>query len=84
MRGRISSLFSMVHLGLRPFFALLAGGLASLVDARATIAVFVVFPLIGVYLARSSGQTIIEAEKPSEDGMIHDMALNTDEAVEPR
>jgi MFS family permease len=84
MRGRISSLFSMVHLGLRPFFALLAGGLAALVDARATIAVFVVFPLIGVYLARSSGQTIIEAEKPSEDGMIHDMALNTDEAVEPR
>ncbi len=63
MRGRISSLFSMVHLGLRPFFALLAGALAAVFDARPTIAVFVIFPLIGVYLGRNSGRSIIDADK---------------------
>lgn len=84
MRGRISSLFSMVHLGLRPFFALLAGGLASFVDARATIALFVVFPLIGAYLGRGSGQSIIDAERPGEREMIRDSEPNKDKAVEPR
>lgn len=91
MRGRISSLFSMVHLGLRPAFALLAGGLAAIVDARATIALFVLFPLIGVYLGRGSGQTIIDAEGPRQDAeemqtdeMIGDVALTTEKAAEPR
>jgi MFS family permease len=84
MRGRISSLFSMVHLGLRPFFALLAGALASVVDARATIALFVLFPLVGVYLGRRSGQTIIEAESPGEGEMTGQTTSTTDRAVEPR
>jgi MFS family permease len=87
MRGRVSSLFSMVHLGLRPAFALLAGGLASFLDARATLAIFVLFPLVGGYLGRSSGQTIIDAEA-AEDGtltvdeMIQD--VGTEKAGEPR
>lgn len=84
MRGRVSSLFSMVHLGLRPFFALLAGALASFLDARATIATFVLFPLIGGYLGRRSGQTITDAEDDKEEDMIHDAALHTDKAVGSR
>lgn len=91
MRGRISSMFSMVHLGLRPAFALLAGGLAAFLDARATIALFVLFPLVGAYLGRSSGRTIIDAERPTgdreqttTDETIGDVAVNSEKAVEPR
>jgi MFS family permease len=91
MRGRISSLFSMIHLGLRPAFALLAGGLAGFVDARATIAIFVLFPLIGVSLGRSSGRTILDAEQPAGDAgelktdeIMRDAAPDTEKAVEPR
>jgi MFS family permease len=94
MRGRISSLFSMVHLGLRPFFALLAGALASFMAARWTIALFVVFPLIGVYLGRRSGQTITDGEGdrseaqprtglPADPAAPADVVLNTDRAAGP-
>ena len=89
MRGRISSLFSMVHLGLRPLFALLAGGLASFLDARGTIALFVIFPLVGGYLGRSSGRTITRADTTSEAEAgpatpEAELPIETREVVEPR
>lgn len=41
-RSRVMSVFSMAHLGLRPLFALLAGALATLVNAPVALAVFAV------------------------------------------
>jgi MFS family permease len=39
-RSRVMSAFSMAHLGLRPLFALLAGALATLLDARWALGAF--------------------------------------------
>lgn len=41
-RSRVMSVFSMAHLGLRPLFALVAGGLATLLNAPAALTVFAV------------------------------------------
>lgn len=49
-RGRVMSMFSMVHLGLRPIFSLTAGALASLMDVRYALAAFVVLPLCAIVL----------------------------------
>lgn len=61
MRGRVMSMFSTIHLGLRPFFALIAGALASLAPVRLSTAVLTVFPLIGVLLATRTGRAIASA-----------------------
>jgi MFS family permease len=51
-RGRVMSLFSMAHLGIRPLFSLTAGALATVIDARAALALFAVFPIVAVVLVR--------------------------------
>jgi MFS family permease len=61
MRGRVMSMFSTIHLGLRPVFALLAGALASLVPVRASAALLAVFPLIGFLLAARTGRAVVTA-----------------------
>lgn len=61
MRGRVMSMFSTIHLGLRPLFALLAGGLASLLPVRASTALMAVFPLIGFFLAARTGRAVVHA-----------------------
>jgi MFS family permease len=48
--SRVMSTFSIAHLGLRPVFALVAGGLASLLDARAALVAFVVLALAAAVL----------------------------------
>jgi hypothetical protein len=44
------SMFSMVHLGLRPLFSLTAGALASVIDVRYALALFVAFPVLAIAL----------------------------------
>jgi MFS family permease len=61
MRGRVMSMFSTIHLGLRPLFALLAGGLASLLPVRASTAMIAVFPLLGFLLAARTGRAVVDA-----------------------
>jgi len=51
-RGRVMSLFSMAHLGIRPLFSLTAGALATVINARAALALFAVFPIVAVVLVR--------------------------------
>jgi MFS family permease len=51
-RGRVMSLFSMAHLGIRPLFSLTAGALATVMDARAALALFAAFPILAVVLVR--------------------------------
>ena len=58
MRGRVMSMFSMVHIGLRPLFSLTAGALASWWSARGTLAAFVVFPVVGVLIAARAGRAV--------------------------
>lgn len=50
-RGRVMSLFSMTHLGLRPLFSLTAGVLGTVVNVRLALGLFVVFPLLAIGLA---------------------------------
>ena len=51
-RSRVMSAFSMAHLGLRPLFALVAGGLATLLDATTALAVFAVVAVIAAVVVR--------------------------------
>jgi MFS family permease len=63
-RGRVMSMFSMVHLGLRPVFSLTAGALASLMSVRYALASFVVFPVLAVMLVARTGRTVNEEADP--------------------
>lgn len=47
-RGRVMSLFAMAHLGVRPFFALVAGASAMAIGAPVTLALFGGLALLGV------------------------------------
>ena len=49
-RGRVMAAFSMAHLGFRPVFSLLAGGLAAFVGARGAIATFAVFAVLALFV----------------------------------
>jgi hypothetical protein len=49
-RGRVMSLFSTVHLGLRPLFSLSAGALATVLDVRLALGLFAIFPVIALVL----------------------------------
>lgn len=53
-RSRVMSAFSMAHLGLRPLFALVAGGLATLVGLAWTLAAFATLALVSAEFARRS------------------------------
>jgi MFS family permease len=52
LRSRVMSTFSMAHLGVRPFFALLAGGLAAVTSAPFTLLVFAVIALFAAAFVR--------------------------------
>ncbi|HEY7176063.1 MAG TPA: MFS transporter, partial [Micromonosporaceae bacterium] len=62
-RGRVMSMFSIFHLGLRPIFSLTAGGLASLIDVRWVLAIFVVFPAVAMTVTSRSGRALSEAHR---------------------
>jgi MFS family permease len=75
-RGRVMSMFSMVHLGLRPAFSLAAGALASVIDARWALAAFVLFPLLAIGLAE-------RRDPPPEEAPARlDTQLRTDEGAQ--
>jgi hypothetical protein len=59
-RGRVMSLFSMAHLGIRPIFSLTAGALATVMDARAALALFAVFPIVAVVLVGRRGVDAVD------------------------
>lgn len=42
LRGRVMSVFAIAHLGMRPFFALAAGGAASLLGSRSAMVLFTI------------------------------------------
>ncbi|MCW2538516.1 MAG: transporter [Frankiales bacterium] len=67
MRGRVMSLFSMVHLGLRPAFSLTAGALASLVNVRIALGVFTLIPLAAISLTARAGAAIGQTTKPQSE-----------------
>ena len=52
LRSRVMSTFSMAHLGVRPFFALVAGGLAALTSAAFTLSVFALVALYAAWFVR--------------------------------
>lgn len=56
--GRVMSMFSMFHLGLRPLFSLTAGALASIVDVRLALLVFAVFPILSLGLVATAGRAV--------------------------
>jgi len=58
--GRVMSMFSMFHLGLRPLFSLSAGALASLIDVRITLVIFAVFPVLALRLVATTGRALRE------------------------
>jgi MFS family permease len=62
-RGRIMSMFSMFPLGLRPFFSLSAGALATFVDVRIALATFVVFPVAAITLTARSARALVTATR---------------------
>jgi len=66
-RGRVMSMFSTVHLGLRPLFSLTAGALATVINVRYAVALFIVFPLLAVALAGRNAE--IEAAEPPPDSI---------------
>lgn len=47
-RGRVMSVFAMAHLGVRPLFAVLAGGLASVAGVQPALVFFAALALVGV------------------------------------
>ena len=51
-RSRVMSAFSMAHLGLRPLFALVAGGLATVLDTTTALMVFAAVALTAAVLVR--------------------------------
>lgn len=61
--GRVMSLFSMVHLGLRPLFSLLAGGLATVIDVRLVLALFALFPLVALRLVGAAARALRTAHE---------------------
>ncbi|MDT4984002.1 MAG: hypothetical protein QOF95_1492 [Pseudonocardiales bacterium] len=63
-RGRVMSLFSMAHLGIRPIFSLTAGALATVMDARAALALFAVFPIVAVVLVGRRGGDAVDGGRP--------------------
>jgi MFS family permease len=65
-RGRVMSLFSMAHLGLRPVFSLAAGALATLVDARIALVAFVLLPLVAIGTAVRSRRALAGTRPGSE------------------
>jgi hypothetical protein len=50
-RGRVMSFFNIAMLGLRPLFALTAGGLGSFLSPGVVLIVFMCFPLVALRLA---------------------------------
>lgn len=58
--GRVMSMFSMFHLGLRPLFSLSAGALASLIDVRIALVIFAVFPVLALRLVATTGRALRE------------------------
>jgi MFS family permease len=52
LRSRVMSTFSMAHLGVRPFFALLAGGLAAVTSTPFTLLVFAVIAVFSAAFVR--------------------------------
>lgn len=64
-RGRVMSQFSMVHLGLRPVFSLTAGGLATLVDARWALLLFIAFPLLALSTVTRASRAVGRARARS-------------------
>nr|WP_297429582.1 MFS transporter [uncultured Actinotalea sp.] len=54
-RSRVMAVFSMAHLGMRPFFALAAGALATVGDARAALLAFAALALGAVLYVRRRG-----------------------------
>lgn len=50
-RGRVMSFFNIAMLGLRPLFALTAGGLGSFLSPSVVLIVFMCFPLVAVRLS---------------------------------
>jgi len=56
--GRVMSMFSMFHLGLRPIFSLTAGALASLIDVRLTMLLFAAFPIFALRLVATTGRAL--------------------------
>jgi MFS family permease len=58
--GRVMSMFSMFHLGLRPLFSLTAGALASVIDVRVTLLLFAVFPIFALRLVATTGRALGE------------------------
>ena len=67
-RGRVMSMFSMVHLGLRPIFSLLAGALASWWDPRWALMSFVAFPVLALVFTAPAGRAIAELRSASDAG----------------
>ena len=65
VRGRVMATFSMAHLGSRPFFAVAAGGVASLGGARVAFGAFAVLAAgaLAFAWARGPGATIWAAEE---------------------
>jgi MFS family permease len=63
--GRVMSMFSMFHLGLRPLFSLTAGALASLIDVRLTFVLFAVFPIMALRLVATTGRALGEGRSAS-------------------
>jgi MFS family permease len=51
-RGRVMSFFNIAMLGLRPLFALTAGGLGSFLSPGVVLIVFMCFPLVALRLSR--------------------------------
>jgi MFS family permease len=77
-RGRVMSMFSMIHLGLRPVFSLAAGAMATVLNLRLTLGLFVIFPLVAITLTARSGRFLDgtradDAAVPAsaEDGAAH-------------
>lgn len=54
-RSRVMAVFSMAHLGMRPFFALAAGALATVADARVALLAFAALALGAVVYVRRRG-----------------------------
>jgi MFS family permease len=69
-RGRVMSMFSMVHLGLRPLFSLTAGALASVMSVRYALASFVAFPILAVILVGRTTQSLPAAGTVARRGRV--------------
>ena len=65
LRGRVMSAFSMAHLGLRPAWALIAGGTAVALNAPGAVAMLTVSALLGLRALRRIG-----AERRTDSGVI--------------